>query len=148
MSALDHMFAGVLWSGDVQSALRCDQWQAWRLGERESYALDLGTPETLDDAVMAALGQALDAGHIIAIQHSHAGQGSHTLWQFKTTRSKHKGIWRDALDGGRRVFVGKLEAKLLVGPVALAAPFEPTRPFDAFRDDPVGRDVRIVEGEG
>jgi hypothetical protein len=126
------------------TTLRAETWTAWRLGERESLPIDLGQPETLDDALMAAMGRATDAGQIIAIQRSHAGRRQHTLWQFRVTRSTKKGTWRAATDGGRPVFVGKLEAKLLCE-VALAAPFAPVEPFDAFRDDPVGVDRDVVE---
>lgn len=126
------------------ATLRAETWSAWRLGERESYPLVLGDPETLDEALMAATAQATDSGQIIAIQHSHAGRRQHTLWQFRVTRSKHKGTWRDSTNGGRKVFVGKLEAKL-IAQIALAEPFAPALPFDAFRDCPVGRDSGLVE---
>jgi hypothetical protein len=126
------------------TTLRAETWSAWRLGERESLPIDLGQPETLDDALLAAMGRVTDSGQIVAIQHSHAGRRQHTLWQFRVTRSTKKGTWRAATDGGRPVFVGKLEAKLLCE-VALAAPFAPVEPFDAFRDDPVGVDRDVVE---
>jgi hypothetical protein len=128
------------------SLQRAETWAAWRLGERESLPIDLGQPETLDDALMAAMGRVTDSGQVIAIQRSHAGRGKHTLWQFRVTRSTKKGTWRAATDGGRPVFVGKLEPKLLCE-VALAAPFAPVLPFDAFRDDPVGNDPQIVNAE-
>jgi hypothetical protein len=127
------------------TTLRAETWSAWRLGERESLPIDLGAAETLDEALLAAMGRVTDSGQIVAIQHSHAGRRQHTLWQFRVTRSTKKGTWRAATDGGRPVFVGKLEAKLLCK-TALAAPFEPVEPFDAFRDDPVGRDLTLIEG--
>jgi hypothetical protein len=37
-----------------------------------------------------------------------------------------------------------MEPKPLGTPVALAAPFAPVEPFDAFRDDPVGIDRSLV----
>jgi hypothetical protein len=126
------------------TTLRAETWAAWRLGERESLPIDLGQPETLDDALLAAMGRVTDSGQIVAIQHSHAGRRQHTLWQFRVTRSTKRGVWRDATNGGRPVFVGKLEPKLLCE-VALAAPFAPVLPFDAFRDDPVGVDRSVVE---
>jgi hypothetical protein len=126
------------------TTLRAETWTAWRLGERESLPIDLGQPETLDDALLAAMGRVTDSGQIVAIQHSHAGRRQHTLWQFRVTRSTKKGTWRPAYDGGRPVFVGKLEPKLLCE-VAMAAPFAPVEPFDAFRDDPVGVDRSVVE---
>src|SRR5690606_30095696 len=113
-------------------------------GERESYPIDLGQPETLDDALMAALGNLSDTGQVLAIQYSHAGRRKHTLWQFRATRSRHKGFWRPAYDGGKPVFIGKLEAKPLLR-VELDAPFQPREPFDAFRDDPVGVDRGLVQ---
>jgi hypothetical protein len=126
------------------TTLRAETWAAWRLGERESLPIDLGAAETLDDALLAAMGRVTDSGQIVAIQHSHAGRRQHTLWQFRVTRSTKKGTWRPAYDGGRPVFVGKLEPKLLCE-VAMAAPFAPVEPFDAFRDDPVGVDRSVVE---
>lgn len=125
-------------------AVPAEQWTAWRLGERESIPLDVGHPETLDDALAAAMGRVTQAGEIVAVQHSHTGLRKHTLWQFAVKRSTKKGFWRDSTNGGRRVFVGKLEPKLL-SEVALAAPFQPVEPFDAFRDDPVGVDRALVE---
>jgi hypothetical protein len=139
MAVLRHFAAAV-------TTLRAETWTAWRLGERESLPIDLGQPETLDDALMAAMGRVTDSGQVIAIQRSHAGRRQHTLWQFRVTRSGRKGTWRPAYDGGRPVFVGKLEPKLLCK-TALAAPFEPVRPFDAFRDDPVGVDRSVVEAD-
>jgi hypothetical protein len=126
------------------TTLRAETWTAWRLGERESLPIDLGQPETLDDALLAAMGRVTDSGQIVAIQHSHAGRRKHTLWQFRVTRSTKRGVWRESTNGGRPVFVGKLEPKLLCE-VALAAPFAPVLPFDAFRDDPVGVDRSVVE---
>ena len=125
-------------------ALPAEQWSAWRLGERESIPLDIGQPETLAGALMAAMGGVRHAGEIVAIQHSHTGLRKHTLWQFKVSRSTKVGTWRDSTNGGRRVFVGRLEPKL-ISQVAMAAAFQPIEPFDAFRDDAVGVDRGLVE---
>jgi hypothetical protein len=128
------------------SLQRAETWAAWRLGERESLPIDLGAAETLDDALLAAMGRVTDSGQIVAIQRSHAGRRQHTLWQFRVTRSTKRGVWRESTNGGRPVFVGKLEPKLLCE-VALAAPFAPVEPFDAFRDDPVGCDLQLISGD-
>lgn len=123
---------------------RAESWQAWKLGERESYPI---TPicDTLDQATQQAL-RALcwQPGDTLAIQHSHAGRNIHTLWLFTVKQSTKVGIWRESTNGGRKVFVGKLLAKPICQ-TALAEPFAPVRPFDAFRDDPVGRDLTLVE---
>jgi hypothetical protein len=128
-----------------EHARECETWSAWRLGERESYPLELGHPETLDEAVMHAMGQVVFPGTILAVQHSHAGTRKHTLWQFQIKQSTKHGTWRDSTNGGRKVFVGRLEPKL-ISQIALAEPFAPVLPFDAFRDDPVGVDRQMVEG--
>src|SRR5690606_19273755 len=125
-------------------ATPAETWTAWRLGERESIPIDVGQPATLDDALIAAMGRVTQAGEIVAVQHSHTGRGKHTLWQFKVKRSTKVGTWRDSENGGRRVFVGRLEPKLICQ-TAMAAPFAPVEPFDAFRDDAVGRDLTLVE---
>lgn len=127
-------------------ALRAETWAAWRLGPSVSYPIDLGNPESLDEAVMQAMGQMRHPGDMLAVQCSHVGRGRHILWQFKVQQSSKIGIWRDSTNGGRKVFVGRLEAKLL-SEVALASPFAPVEPFDAFRDDPRGRDLSVVEGD-
>lgn len=123
--------------------VNAESWQAWTLGERESLPIALDAPEGLDEAVMQAVARC-KPGDVLAVQYSHAGRRSHTLWQFAIRRSSKVGIWRDATDGGRRVFVGRLEPKL-VCQTALAAPLQPVLRFDALRDDPVGVDRSLVE---
>lgn len=128
----------------VESLQPVETWQAWKLGERESLPIDLDAA-TLDEAVSQALSAtSWHSGDILAVQHSHAGTGKFTLWQFAVKKSTRNGHWREALDGGRPVFVGRMEPKLLCQ-TALAVSFAPVEPFDAFRDDPVGIDRALVE---
>lgn len=124
--------------------INAECWQAWLLGKQSNYPIELDAPETLNEALSQAVAHAGNTGDTLAIQYSHTGRGKHTLWLFAVKRSTKHGTWRPAYDGGRKVFVGNLEPKQLAE-MALAAPFKPVEPFDAFRDDPVGRDLTLVE---
>jgi hypothetical protein len=122
-----------------------EHWKAWKLGERESIALRIGQPVDLEEALAPAVADACwQPRDILAIQRSHDGRGEYTLWQFTVKRSTKVGTWRESSCGGGRVFVGRMEPKPLGTPVALAAPFAPVEPFDAFRDNPVGLDLSLV----
>jgi hypothetical protein len=126
-------------------AMRAETWSAWLLGKQSSYPIDLPRVETLDEALSVAVRNTGDTGDMVAIQRSHAGRGKHTLWLFTVKRSTKHGTWRESYNGGRKVFVGNLEAKQ-AAQIELAAPFSPALAFDAFRDDPVGRDAGVIEG--
>lgn len=131
-------------SAATGSLRRAESWQAWNLHQDQSDAIPLTPCEAIGDAVTQALERGgWQSGDTLAVQHSHAGTRSHTLWQFRVTRSTRKGFWRAATDGGRPVFVGKMEAKLFAQ-VSLAAAFEPVLRFDALRDDAVGVDRSLV----
>lgn len=123
--------------------LQAECWQAWSLGERDSLPIALDAPDGLDEAVMQAVAHCQPGG-TLAVQYAHAGRRSHALWLFAVKRSSKVGMWRESTNGGRKVFVGRLEPKLICQS-ALAAPFAPVEAFDAFRDDPVGRDLTLVE---
>lgn len=124
--------------------VNAEQWSAWRLGERESYPIELGSPETLDEAVRQALtGIAFHPKDTLAVLYTHAGLRKSTLWLYAIKRSTKRGTWRDSANGGRRVFVGNLEPVLTLQTEVAA--FAPTLRFDAFRDDAVGVDRQLVE---
>ena len=126
-------------------AMPAESWTAWRLGERESDLIALNAPETLDDAVCQAMtAMSWQSGDTLAVQYRHECLGKITLWQFTVRRSTKHGTWRDATDGGRRVFVGRMEPKLTLQ-IELAAEFAPVLRFDALRDCPVGCDLTLVE---
>lgn len=128
------------------AATLAESWSAWNLRERESDAILLTPCETLDEVVVEALERGgWQSGDILAVQYSHAGRGKHTLWQFQIKQSTKVGTWRQSTNGGRTVFVGRMEPKLICQ-IALAAPFAPVLRFDAFRDGAVGRDLTLVEG--
>lgn len=130
------------------AATKLESWQAWRMGERESDPLAIGSTTSLEEAVNAALLAIFwQSGDCLAVLHSHTGLRKFTLWQFTVRRSSKNGVWRDSTNGGRKVFVGRLEPKL-VSKTVLAAPFAPVERFDAFRDNPVGVDLQLVEGNG
>jgi hypothetical protein len=122
-----------------------ERWQAWRITEHQTYPIALDRPETLKEAQDQAVAAVCwNRGEALAIQHSHDGAGKHTLWLYSIKQSTKRGRWRAAHDGGRPVFVGNFEPHL-IAKTALAVPFAPVEPFDAFRDDPVGRDLSLVE---
>lgn len=128
----------------VQS-LHAESWQAWKLGERESDAITLDAPATLDEAVRQAIARGCwQPRDTLAVLYNHAGLRKNTLWLFTVKRSTKHGTWRDATDGGRKVFVGRMEPHLICETAVEA--FAPVLRFDAFRDDPVGRDLTLVEG--
>jgi hypothetical protein len=125
-------------------ALNAEQWNAWRLGERESDAATLDAPATLDDAVRQALTSlCLHRGDTLAVLYTHAGRNKRTLWLYAIKQSTKRYHWRAATDGGRQVKVYALEP-VLICETAMAS-FEPVLRFDAFRDDAVGRDLTLVE---
>lgn len=130
----------------VDSLQQAETWAAWKLGERESDALPLDEPETLDEAVRQAMGpgRCWNQGDRLAVQHTHAGRGKRTLWLFNVKRSTTHFDYRPATDGGAPVRVGRLYPVLLLE-TALAADFAPVLRFDAFRDDAVGVDRSLVE---
>jgi hypothetical protein len=129
----------------VETLQHAAAWSAWKLNERESDALKLDAPETLDEVVAQAMsGISLQPGDTLAIQCSHAGRGKNTLWLLQVKRSTKVYDYRPSANGGRPVRVGRLYPEL-VAQTELAAPFAPVPRFDAFRDCPVGRDAQLVE---
>jgi hypothetical protein len=126
-------------------AVPAEQWQAWKLGERESMRVPLDAPNTLDEAVAQALvALCWHPGDMLTVQRIHTGRNKITLWQHAVRRSAKRYSWRPATDGGKPVKVCEPEAKLLLQ-TELAAPFAPVERFDAFRDDPAGRDLTLVQ---
>lgn len=123
--------------------LHAESWTAWRLGERQSYPIELDAPASLDDALTQAVAHCSDRGETLAILYSHAGLRKNTLWLYAVKRSTKKGTWRAAYDGGRKVFVGKLEPKLICE-TAMAS-FAPVEAFDALRDNPTGVDPALID---
>jgi len=125
-------------------ALRAETWQAWKMGERESRVLALDEPETLDEAVQQAMARCCPyKGDRLAVLRTHAGRGKRTLWLFAVKQSTRVFDYRAATDGGRPVRVGRFYPELLIQTEVAA--FAPVETFDAFRDDPVGRDAQLVE---
>jgi hypothetical protein len=124
--------------------VNAESWSAWRLGERESDALPLNAPNTLDEAVHQALTAiAFQPKDTLAVLYTHAGRNRRTLWLYAIKRSRKRGTLRAATDGGRKVFVGNLEPVLTLQ--TEVASFAPILRFDAFKDDPTGIDRSLVE---
>jgi hypothetical protein len=127
------------------TALAAETWTAWRLGERESDAIELDCPATLDEAVRQAIASGpLTPGDTLAVLYTHDGLGKRTLWLHTIRKSANRYSWRAAYDGGKPVKVHALDAKLVCETAVEA--FAPVLRFDAFRDDVVGRDLTLVEG--
>ena len=125
--------------------LRADHWTAWRMGERESYPIYLEGAETLPEAVAQAMCVgAWKSGDKLAVLYTHAGRNERTLTLYAIKVSTTKGMFRPSTNGGRQVFVGRAEPKLIFETAVQS--FAPVEPFDAFRDDPTGRDSQLVEG--
>jgi hypothetical protein len=120
-----------------------EHWKAWRMGLQSSYPIYLEGPETAPEAVQQALRLAcFQRGETLAVLYTHEGRNKRWLWLYAVKISTTKGTWRPSTNGGRPVFVGKPEAKLIVS--APVHSFAPAEPFDAFRDNPVGTDLSLV----
>lgn len=125
--------------------LPIETWQAWKLGERESYPIDLDHPNGLQAAMDQALvGGCWNRGDTLALTFSHAGRAEQTLWLY-TIKQEAKPVYRRDPISGDTVRSQRLYP-VLIAETKLAAPFAPAEPFDAFRDCPVGRDLTLVEG--
>lgn len=123
-------------------SLPIESWQAWKLGEQVSYPIAIHA-ETLPDVLQQAMaGTCWNPGDRLAVQHSHAGRKEHVL-RLYTVRKSKAGFWRDASNGGRKVFVPLLIPTLDIQ-IPLTAPFAPVEAFDAFRDNAVGLDLTLV----
>jgi hypothetical protein len=122
-----------------------EHWKAWRMVGGIGYPIGFDTaPETVGEVVGRALAAtAFNPGDMLAIQHSHEGRNEYRLGIYAVKRSGKNGTWRASYNGGRRVFDGRLEEKLMFA-AELTQPFAPVEPFDAFRDNPVGLDLSLV----
>lgn len=128
----------------VEPLQRVVTFKAWRLRERESYPAKLLSPASFDEARDQALAlTGWNAKDTMAVLREDAGRNKRTLRLYQIKRSTKRYSYRAATDGGRPVRVGALEATLISE--AQVHAFEPVEPFDAFRDDPVGRDLTLVE---
>lgn len=107
--------------------------------------IDCPALDEAQDAQQAIAAVAPRSHHkaVVSVLFENAVTREMTLSLYRIRKSTVKGRWRDALDGGRPVFEGKLEPDLLAT-IPMTA-FAPKPPFDAFRDDPVGAPRDIVE---
>lgn len=120
-----------------------DTWRAWRVcGADRALPIDLGECFTLTDAKNEAmLGGGLCHKDTLLIHRSHAGLGVGELHAF-VVKQKTQPIYRKCETSGvTKPFKPLYLADLFALPVD---DFEPTRPFDAFRDDAVGVDRSLV----
>lgn len=119
---------------------------AWRNSAPVKNCAALLAATTFDEAIAALTPGALHRSSdvVVSILRTDFGRGNKTLALYGFKRSSRHYTYRPALDGGRPVREAKILPVLLHAMDVLA--FEPTPPFDAFRDDPVGRDLTLVEG--
>ena len=122
------------------ASVRAVTFKAW-CGNRPMRGLE-GALEFADALNGCLSANSVPHKSVLTILREDAGRREKELRFYQIKQSTKRGTWRDAYDGGRKVFVGNLEPHLLH---ALAVrEFEPVEAFDAFRDDPVGIDRSLV----
>lgn len=122
-----------------------DSFKAWRIaGTDKAWPIDLAGAGTLAEAVNAAKAGPLAAKDTLAIRHTEGRTGQHMVHIYEIKKSASAGFYRDALDGGGRVWVRGLVATLRCS--FLAAAFDPVEPFRWTSGcDVVGIDRTLVE---
>lgn len=128
----------------VEQMQTLETWQAWKLGERESIAVQLDNPDGLQSALdQAVTAIALHRGDTLAVLCEHGGRRANTLWLY-TIKQESKLVWRRDPISGETVKTQRLYP-VLIAETAVEA-FVPVRRFDAFTDDPVGIDRQLIQG--
>lgn len=121
--------------------------KAWRVGQGgNGIAIPADLPDGIETAEQAAAHAGAnhkDSVIVLASDDARRPEQRHIVHVYLIKKSSTKGFWRDAYDGGRKLFEGKLEPTL-ISRFAVNPGFDPVRPFDAFHDDPVGRDGTLV----
>lgn len=116
--------------------------RAWRLSGETARELDIGTPANLAEAMTGALTHFWAHKDSLLIHEHDDGRRKGTLHSYAIRKKKAMYVANPC--GGDPVRV----EPLFPDPV-FALPvdaFEPTRAFDALRDDAVGIDRTLVEG--
>lgn len=122
---------------------RAVTFRAWRDNREVVNCPGLDDAQTFEEAINAV---APGSPHksAVSVLLDDAARGRRQLNVYQIKKSSKRGHWRAAYDGGRPVFEAEMEGHLVMS-IPVDA-FEPTRLFDAFRDDPVGCDRTLVEG--
>lgn len=120
-----------------------EHWRAWKLSDPVSYPLPINADSLAEAVCQAMTAIAWRSGDRLAVQYTHEGRKVSYLYLYGIKISSKRGRYVNSTNGGRKVWQGSPEPSLLVEiPVAAFAPVEA---FDALRDDPVGRDLQLVE---
>lgn len=115
--------------------------RAWRLSGEVARPLDIGQPVDLAEALAAAQAHFWAHKDRLFIHERNDARRTGTLHAYALRKKKAIYV-RNPLSGlSERVEL--LDTDLLFSLPVDA--FEPTRAFDALRDDPVGRDLTLVE---
>ena len=120
---------------------RAVTFRAWR-ENRPVNCPALTAAQSFEEAIAAVLPGSQHKS-VVSVLRIDTGRNEQEVRFYRLKQSTKHGYWRDATDGGRKVFVGNLEPELLHALPVLA--FEPARPFDALRDGASGRDLTLVE---
>ena len=123
-----------------QFATHAHTFQVWRQGTLGTEAQELGTAYSLDDAERLSM-TFLQHKDTLYILESHTGTGVQLLHTYRVRKGAAKYVRNPVSGLPERTEPMKLD-KLGALPVAA---FEPVRPFDALRDDPVGVDRTLVQ---
>lgn len=119
--------------------------RAYRLSGDKARELDIGAPRDLAEAIANATAHFLAHKDTLLIHETDEARRVGTLHSF-TIRKKAATYVRDPLTGLSQRVEPLYADKLFSLPVDA---FEPTRAFDAFRDDAVGVDRTLVsQGTG
>lgn len=114
--------------------------RAWRVGEANALPLDIGEPTDLAEAVFAATSHFLAHKDTLIVHEHDAARRKGTLHTF-AIRKKAATWVRNPVSGLSERMEPLFADKLFAVPVDA---FEPTRGFDAFRDNASGRDLSLV----
>lgn len=111
---------------------RATEFRAWCDG-REIESTDLRWSESFTEAEDFAAPLTSHKAFVVIERIDPRGYSFVSFYTVK--KSTKRGVWREAYNGGRKVFVGNLEL-VRIGEMTMDA-FEPRRPFDALRDSPL-----------
>lgn len=123
-------------------AERSITFKAWRNDRPVGYIPDVADCDCIEDAA-AVLARLSPKNTVLTILMTDAGRNKSAVAFYKVRESAKRYTWRASSCGGKPVKVGALEPVLLH--VLDVLSFVPAEAFDAFRDDPVGRDMALVE---